>query len=422
MAVTASNINVLNVVRSTMPLSYQDRVPEATQENINSIYGTLTGYAPLMNEVCNALMSVIVAQRIESMTFSNPLGVLKKEPMRYGQTEEEIFINMVKGQKYNQFAGASDLYAYYKANVMSAYHQINSNIQYPITITYDNLRNAFTSEYGIRDLINRKVESLFNSAEWDEYMSMRAIIESAYAQKVLYPVTVPDVVDEASAKALTVAMKTYIGKMLFPNTQFNVAGATSNATDSSIYYIVTPEIDAQLDTNVLAYAFHNDLAKVGARKIVVDKFENPAIKAVVFDMRFFNVKDHFRTLTNSENAMGLSWNYFYTVSEMFSYSPFFPCVVFTTDATAVTGVTAENASGKKGDVIEIKASVTGSADYALANLNYEVTGNNSGHTAFIPGTNRLIIGMDETATTLNVTVSSRYDSSIKGTATVTLGN
>ena len=56
---------------------------------------------------------------------------------------------------------------------MSIFHKVNLKIQYPITITFDNLRNAFTSEYGIRDMISAKMESAITGANWDEYLAMK---------------------------------------------------------------------------------------------------------------------------------------------------------------------------------------------------------------------------------------------------------
>lgn len=94
--VAATNVAILNAVRSMQSLEYRDRIPEATAENISSIYENLLNIVPLRNAFANALVEQIMEQRIETVFFENPLGVLKRDPMRYGGTEEEIFINMAK--------------------------------------------------------------------------------------------------------------------------------------------------------------------------------------------------------------------------------------------------------------------------------------------------------------------------------------
>lgn len=94
--VPATNVAILNAVRSMQSLEYQNRIPEATVENISSIYESLLNIVPLRNAFANALVEQIMEQRIETVFFENPLGVLKRDPMRYGGTEEEIFVNMAR--------------------------------------------------------------------------------------------------------------------------------------------------------------------------------------------------------------------------------------------------------------------------------------------------------------------------------------
>lgn len=418
----ATNAAILNAVRKTMDLSYQNRIPEATAENINSIYTNLLNIVPLRNAFAEALVTQIMEQRIESTFFENPLGILKKDPMRYGMTEEEIFVNMASGYQFNQFATVNDLYAYYQSAVMAAYHKITPPIQYAVTITFDNLRNAFRSETGIRDLINAKIQSLFAGANWDEYLCMKRLIETAYANNQIFAVQIPDITDAEKARNFTTLMKSYIGQMKFPNPQFNIAGATSAANDDTIFYITTPDVDAMLDVEVLAYAFNMNKADIAVRKIIIDKFDNPAIKAVLFDMRFFNVRENYRQLSDSKNGAALTWNYFYTVSEMFSYSPFFPCIAFTTDSIGLENITiTEVESYTAGTDIEIKALASGTETYKPQLLDYEVSGNSSSYTSFIPGSNILHIANDEQAAALTVTVTSRYDKNVSGTITINKG-
>ena len=137
-------------------------------------------------------------------------------------------------------------------------------------------------------------------------------------------------------------------------------------------------------------------------------------------MRFFNVRENFRTLTDSRNGAALTWNYFYTMSEMFSYSPFFPCIVFTTDTVGLTTVSVTDTAGNVGTDVEITALVTGDSQYTPQMLDFDVEGATSQYTGFIPGSNILHIANDEKAATLTVKATSRYDSTISGTGTVTV--
>lgn len=416
----ATNMNILNALRNRMSLEYSNRIPEATRENISSIYEELLNTVPIRNDFVNSLIGLVVSQRINSTMFENPLGVLKKEPMRYGAVEEEIYINMAKGYQFNQFASVNDLFAYYKSSVMSAYHKLTTPMQYAVTITFDNLRNAFLSEYGIRDLINAKVQSLFSAANYDEFLCMKSICTSAYDSNVIYPVHVDPITTKESAENFTQLMKEYIGNMRFPHPEYNIAGADSTSNDDSIFYLTTPKYDSMLDVKVLQTAFNLGKVDIRAKKILVDKFDNPNIVALLFDMRFFNVKENFRQLSDSRNGAALTWNYFYTVSEMFSYSPFFNIIAFTTEDISenMTITVKENQQGKAGTDVEVIALVSREeSKYTPQTLDYAVEGATSAYTAFIPGSNILHVANDEKAKTLTINVTSRYDTTKKGTGT-----
>lgn len=412
MAVKADNKNILNAIRANMSLEYRERIPNATAENIAEIYDNLLNIMPLRNAFVNALVTQIMEQRIETGFFKNPLGVLKREPMRYGMTEEEIYINMAKGYQFNQFASVNDLYAYYKSEVMAAYHRITPPMQYAVTVTYDNLRNAFRSETGIRELINAKVQSLFMGAEWDEYLCMKQIFESAYKAGHLYARHVSPITDYESGSALTKLIKADIGKMQFPSPMYNVAGATSSATAESIFYITTPEVDASLTVDVLANAFNMEKVSLNTRKIIIDKFDNPNIQLIAFDMRFLNVRENFRQLSDSRNGAALTWNYFLTISEMFSYSPFFPVVVYTTEEVGVDSITIKDSTYTAGTDTNIELEIAGKA-YTPEMVDLSVEGNTSAYTSFIPGSNILHIANDEKANTLTVKAISRYNNTVK---------
>lgn len=417
--VKATNENIIRAIRDLNP---NTRIPDPLKTSIDDVYNDILNIDVVRNEFVMALIGRIALTQINSSYFKNPLGRLKSDPMRYGLTEQEIFVNLIKGKTFDQFAGVDELFAYYDSNVMSAYHKVNPAMQYPITITYDNLRMAFTSETGVRDLISAKVNAVYSSAEYDEFLTMKMLAESAFNKGQLFNVKC-DVTTKDGVTELTKRMKSYIGQMRFPHPEYNIAGATSTAMENGIYYMVTPEIDAALDVDVLATAFHDSKVDITAHKIVIDKFSNEHIKALLFDMRWFKVRENFRTMSDSKNGAALTWNYFYTLSQMYSYSPFFAMIAFTDEDMATdTVIAVENATAGKASTVEIKAKATSASGtgYLPQVFDYDISGNASTFTKFIPGSNILSIGNDETATELTVTVSERTNPTVKGTGTITI--
>lgn len=420
MATPATNVNILNAMRAEYEL--ENRIPEATLDNLQQIFTSMMSYSQGRNTVIPSLLERIGLQTVDTSAWRNPLAMYKKDPMRYGMTHEETFVNMCKGKLYDPRESYEYAFQQYQSYIMSVFHKVNLNMQYPVTITYDNLRSAFLQEYGIRDMMSAKMESAVTGANWDEYNAMKSMIDTGYDAQILPAVTVPAVTDEASAKKLLTEIKAAVNEFRFPNPANNIAGATSASTPYNLIWLTTPRVDAQISVEALAYAFNMDKAQVDVRTVIVDKFDNEAIQGVLMDVRFFNVRDQFREMSDQRLANILSWNYFYTVVEMVSASPFYPMRVFTTDtvATSSLSITASNANYTAGEVVTIPATVTGgTGTYHQELLSYSVEGQTSKDTYILPGTNQLFTGADETGASLKVTITYRPDESVTKQITVT---
>lgn len=401
--VSPTNTNILRALKQELSFEVQNHLPTQVSDNLQKVYDTILNYAPVRNEIVPSMVNRIGMQTVDSIAWRNPLARFKKEPMRYGETHEETYVNMCKGRVYDSQADFKFAFQQYQSYIMSMFHNVNLEIQYPVTITYDNLRKAFTTKYGIRDMIMAKMESAITGANWDEYLAMRDLINVGYEKEVLPAVTVDAVTNEETAKKLLVEVKRAVREFGFPLPENNTAGATSHAMPSNLIWITTPNVNAQVSVDALAYAFHLDRADVEVQTVIVDKFSNSAIQGVLCDVRFFNVRDQFKEMTDQKLANVLSWNYFYTQVEMVSASPFYPIRVFTTDTVVETPTLAvETGTYTPGQTQEVKVTVsggTGTGTYHQNLVTLEVeSGATSAKTYVIPGTHLLHTGADETGT------------------------
>lgn len=399
--VEATNKNILKAVKQELSFEVQNHLPVEVSDNLQNVYDNILNFAPVRNEIVPSLANRIGMQTVDSIAWRNPLARFKKDPMRYGETHEETYVNMCKGHVYDSQADFKYAFQQYQSYIMSVFHNINLEIQYPVTITYDNIRKAFTSEYGIRDMIMAKMESAITGANWDEYLAMRDLITVGYEKEVLPAVTVDKVIDAPSANKLLTKVKRAVGEFGFPLPENNPAGATSHAMPTNLIWVTTPEVNAQISVDALAYAFHMDRAEVEVQTVIVDKFGNDAIQGVLCDVRFFNVRDQFKEMTDQRLANVLSWNYMYTQVEMVSASPFYPIRVFTTETvvdTPTLSVTAGTYTA--GQTQEVEVAVTGGTGTYHQNLvTLEVdSGATSAKTYVIPGTHLLHTGADEAGT------------------------
>ena len=210
---------MLNAVRQTMSVDYRDRVPVATRENIADITKTLTDpYNPMArNELVPALVNLIASQSISTEAFRNPLRLLNSNAMPYGNGEQEVYVNFAKGYAHDANISIEDATAIYDSYIMALYHVINFNNDYPVTIWFEDMRGAFLDDYGLRSLVQAKVESVVSACNWDEFTTAKELIASAKRAGQIYPVHVDAVTDQASANALAKQIQSYIDKIQFPN-------------------------------------------------------------------------------------------------------------------------------------------------------------------------------------------------------------
>ena len=417
-----TNINMLNAVRETMSVDYRDRVPIATRNNIADIAKTLTDpYNPMArNELVPALVNLIASQSISTEAFRNPLRMLNSNAMPYGNGEQEVYVNFAQGYAHDAKISIEDATAIYDSYIMALYHNLNFNNDYPVTIWFEDMRGAFLDNYGLRSLVQAKVESVVSACNWDEFTTAKELIASAKRAGQIYPVHVDAVTDQASANALAKQIQSYIDKIQFPNPLYNFAGATSAAKEDTILLFVDPDTKAAMNVDSYASAYNLDRMIPKAQQVLIDNFNDAeGIVAVLVDKRFFKIREQYRMMVQDNVNRGLRWNSTYTVKEMFSYSLFYPIIVFTNENVLVSSINANNkGSVKVGTDVDFSdnfsVTSTGVADKAV---DLEVQGNSSADTYIIPGTTILRIAKNETnlknkaniASTVKVKVASRYD-------------
>lgn len=419
-----TNINMLNAVRNTMSVDYRDRVPVATKENIADIAKTLTDpYNPMArNELVPALVNLIASQSISTEAFRNPLRVLNSNAMPYGNGEQEVYVNFAQGYAHNDNISIEDATAIYDSYIMALYHVINFNNDYPVTIWFEDMRGAFLDDYGLRSLVQAKVESVVSACNWDEFTTAKELIASAKKAGQIYPVHVDAVTNQASANALAKQIQSYIDKIQFPNPLYNFAGATSAAKEDTILLFVDPDTKAAMNVDSYASAYNLDRMIPKAQQVLIDNFnDDNGIVAVLLDKRFFKIREQYRLMVQDNVNRGLRWNSTYTVKEMFSYSLFYPIIVFTTEAVIASSITSSDVG-----MVKVGTDVNFGKNFSFASegvtdqaIDVKVEGNSSHDTFVIPGTTILRIAKDEKnlktkpnkATSVKVVLTSRYDSS-----------
>lgn len=403
----ANSVGILNAIRDNASAEYYQAVPaaQATTESIRAVGEQILAFQPRMNEFVSALVNRIARVVVTSKLYSNPLAFAKKGLLEYGETIEEIFVDIAKANAYDWNSTNETEQAFKRANpdIKSAFHALNMQTYYKATVSEQNLRQAFLSLDGVTDLISRIVNSLYSGAAYDEYIMMKYVIAQSLIPGNVKMETIAPVDDEASGKAAVKKVKALSGKLQFMSKDYNVAGVnTFIPSTSDIFVVMTADYDASIDVDVLASAFNMDKVQFMGQRVLVDSFsfndgelarldellaKDPtytkpnqgdltalnSVGIVVMSRDWFQVYDVLNQFTEQYNAALLYWNEFNHVWRIYSASPFAPIVGFTTTTPSITAVTvnAPETATAQSRVVAV-ATVSGT-EFANKGVKFSIT-------------------------------------------------
>lgn len=444
---TTSAADILNVIRNNASVDYRNYVPKADAndvESVRTIGAIIMDYPALQNEFLNALVNRIGRVMLTSKMYSNPIAFFKKGVLEYGESIEEIFVNIAKVQEFNPEIAEQEVFKRVVPDVRAAFHIMNYQKFYKATVTQEQLKQAFLSWDGVTDLIARIVDSMYTGANYDEFLVMKYLLARHILDGRVYPVTVPTVNAE-NAKAIVTTVKGVSNKLTFMNSEYNPAAVRTFTEKTDQYMIVNSVFDATMDVNVLASAFNMDKAEFLGHRVLIDGFGDldvarlgeifagdptynkpsqaeltalNAIPAVIVDKDWFMVFDMLTQFTEQYNGQGLYWNYFYHVWKTFSVSPFANSVLFVPGTPSVTSVTVSpsTASVPKGGSVSLSAVV--GTDYFAPQT---VVWTSSAEDVKVSAAGVVTVDVDAKSTTATITATSAFDNKKSSKCTVTVG-
>lgn len=131
----ASSVDILNAIRNSASQTYQDRVPVATQNNIKEVGNPIITFEAIQNEFLHALVNRIGRVLITSKSYENPLKRFKKGILEYGETVEEIFINIARAHEFDPNVAENEVFKREIPDVNAAFHRLNVKNFYKTTIS-----------------------------------------------------------------------------------------------------------------------------------------------------------------------------------------------------------------------------------------------------------------------------------------------
>lgn len=349
----ASTLDILNVIRQNASYDYQQSVPEITQStDIPAVGEIIYGTPAFANQFLNALINRIALVAVKSATFNNPYSILKKGYLEFGETVEEIFVNIAKAVDFTPEKAEAREYKRNIPDVRSAFHTMNWRVMYPVTIQDEDLKLAFLSVDGVTNLIAKIVDSVYTAAQYDEFLLFKYMLIKAVNKGKIKQFALKDNTEKTAAKAF----RGISNALTFMSNEYNEVGVTNSTPRDRQVIFMDSFFNADFDVEVLSAAFNMDKADFMSRLFLIDNFTTfdnarfdviranstgleevttaeltamKKVKAIILDEDFFQVYDNINKFTEKYAASGLYWNYFYHTWKTISYSPFANAVVFT---------------------------------------------------------------------------------------------
>lgn len=337
-------------------------------------------YPNVKNAFINTLTNKVAKSVIFSKIYSNPLKELKKGKVEYGESIEELFVQMAMAKNFGEnwedsTSPEADLIRKLKPKVSALYCTVNFDKKYKTTVMDKQLRKAFVNEYGLSNLVMQIVSSITSQAEYQEFLATKGAMLNLVAEcknksldaehktesDVSLPIgtvvkQTPYIRQVTSAKDLVQAIREEVGNMKFPSNKYNLAKELNWVNPQDLVLMTTPSVSADIDVNVLASAFNVSSTDVTTRTILVDEmpkgiFKSTSalvdkapydlssgnsiscdttknVKAILFDKDLLQIWDTYQATGTFYNAEGNYTNHFANREGIFAVCSFANMVVF----------------------------------------------------------------------------------------------
>lgn len=355
----ASTKDILNTIRMNASQEYQSLVPVVAKENdIPKVGEVLYGYPAMANQFLNQLVNRVALVLVKSATFNNPYAELKKGYLDYGETVEEVFVELAKVREFSAEKAEKRELKRTLPDVRTAFHVMNWQVQYPVTIQRNDLRKAFLSAEGVYGLVEKIIQQCYTANNYDEFLLFKYLMIKGVNSGSITPVML-------SADTVNAAAKKFRGlsnKLTFLKTDYNQRGVHTSTPRNDQFIFMSADYNAEFDVDNLAVAFNMDKADFMGHMLLIDdwdKFDQerfseiqantdmlPAItsaelavmkniRALIIDREWFQVYDNSIVFDDTKVSSGLYWNYNLTVEKTISYSPFSNAVALFAPAAAI---------------------------------------------------------------------------------------
>lgn len=328
----------------------------------------LFAYSVLKNSFISALINKVFMTRFWSKAWENPLKMFVDSNITYGYTIEDLYVEAADAVDYsahfeNGSSECDDIFKLVDNKVYANYLSINFEKKFKTSIKDFDLRRAFTSEYGLGDMIGQLMTKNIRGLYRLEYnllkdmltKYMKGLSQKDVGMSPTNETPMQFIQDSQVTKVTGGTTKELIENLLlniriygeqfeFESDKYNSAKVMQFSPMSDTVIVTTPQVYGHID-NYLAKTYNEDRVKILNKIILIDSLPDVnVIKsgdnggtsyaldkpiALLMDSKLLQLKPSLLEMREIENPNALAKNYFLHFQGLVGIVPFLNCKIFT---------------------------------------------------------------------------------------------
>lgn len=285
------------------------------------------------NQFLSQLINKICYQYVDTFGWENPFKKFYGTPINYGDTIENIFVELPKGYKYDK--DATDPFSKKINDVKTLYATINYEMQYEATIYDKLLKRAVLRDYGFSELITSILQSLTTAKNLDEYFADISILNnpSLYAGKAFKTLDLSTkTTSKEKAEELTKKIVDVVTSFQQPSTSHNAMGLMQASNKNDIVLFIRRDLYNSINLDYLTGVFNLSKVDLISRIIQVEDFRvkgddgtvnGEDLGFIVLDDRCFDMHVALEDSGTIYNPKGKYTNHFMNLWEIISFKYFY---------------------------------------------------------------------------------------------------
>lgn len=296
------------------------------------------------NAFLTALFNKISLMVVDTLQFNDPFGKWYGQPINYGDTIENIYVDVPTGYDYNANKDVSP-FVKAPAEVKTLYLSINYQMQYETTITDVEIRRAVFTPNGLMNLVTKIMSTMPTASMGNRYFATIGMLATPgiYAKGV-ESVTYATGNDEDLAKKATKAIIDCARSMSYLNKTNNKLKVMQNTPRDKLILVIKGSVLDKINLDYLTGVFN--LSKVDLLTRIVDietfsvtyidnttgspveKTKESDIDFVLIDERGLDLHMALQDAGMIYNPRDLSTNHYYNEWALLGYKYWFNARAF----------------------------------------------------------------------------------------------